>query len=345
MKFIKDFLANRTSVFEIFLVAILATLGINLITTSAYQIISSPFKDCIFFWTGVILVTIAILYLTYKLLLKTKIHKSYEGFILVDKKTKMPVDCDGYEYLEELHRNFNAAFSENKALKHIWKKKTVKEEDKNQLIIEATEYYLIDELSTHLTDYFNTKELDKKQLIELSRNHIPDILLSNRFLELFSKPMEQRPSFIKDLENDKTPGRIVMSMGEDGTLFKEFDLVLPKDSKVSRKNDSIIINTKRFILSIKTIYGDFGNVLPRGFEEYYCGYKSFEDTWTTKINVEISVEFKFNTIWSNGGWNYYEWIEQFLQNVDENFSEEYFFRKINWSQVYTQTVINERLKE
>lgn len=345
MKLIKDFLANRTSVFEIFLVAILATFGINLITTGAYQIIKNANKDNIFLWIGILFVIIAILYLTYKLLLKTKIHKSYEGFILVDKKTKIPVDCDRYEYLEGLNRNFNAAFSENKALEHIWKDKSIKRKDKNQLIIEATEYYLIDELSTHLTDYFNIKGLDKKQLIELSRNNIPDILLSNRFLELFSKPMEQRPSFIKDLKNDKTPGRIVMSMGEGGTLFKEFDLVLPKDSKVSRKGASIIIDTKRFILSIKTIYGDYGNVLPRGFEYYYCGNKSFEDTWSTKINVEISVEFKFNTIWSSGGWDYYEWIEQFLQKIEENFSEEYFFEKINWNQVYTQTKINERMKE
>jgi hypothetical protein len=342
MKLIKDFLENRTSVFEIFLVAIMATIGINLITTTAYQITSYNNKDIIFLWTGIIFLSVAIIYLTYKLRLKTKINQSYEGFLLIDNKTKMPVDCDGYEYLEELNRNFKAAFSENKALEHIWMNKDKSRSDKNKLLIEATEYYLIDELSTHLTDYFNTKGLDKNQIVEFSRNNIPDILLSNRFLELFSKPMEQRPSFIKDLKGDKTPGRIVMSMGEGGTLFKEFDFVLPKDSKVSRQNKSIVIDTKRFILNIKVIYGGFGNVLPRGFEKYYCGYKTYSDTHTTKINIEIDVEFKINTIWSKGGWDYYEWIELFLQKVEENFSEEYFFRRINWNQIYAQTIIDER---
>ena len=342
MKFIKDFLENRTSVFEIFLVAIMATLGINLITTSLYQINSYQNKDVVFLWIGIFFLFSAIIYLTYKLLLKTKIKQTYEGFLLIDNKTKLPVDCDCYEYLEELNRNFRAAFSENKALEHIWKSKSDKRTDKDKLIIEATEYYLIDELSTHLTDYFNTKGLDKKQIIELSRNNIPDILLTNRFLELFSKPMEQRASFIKDLKGDKTHGRIVMSIGEGGTLYKEFDFVLPKDSKVSRQNNAIVINTKRFILTIKVIYFGYGNVLPKGFEKYYCGYRTYSETDNTKINVEIDVAFKINTIWSKGGWDYYEWIELFLQKVEENFSEEYFFKKINWNQIYAQTIIDER---
>lgn len=343
MRLIKDFLDNRTSVLEIFIIAIVTTIGINLITTGLYQLLSIPSKDFYFFWIGLMFIVIAIIYLTFKLLLKTKINKSLEGFILVEKKTKMPVDCDGYEYLEELNRNFSAAFSENKAIEHNWKDKSIKRKEKDQLIVEATEYYIIDELSTHLTDYFNTRGLDKKQLIELSRNSIPDILLTNRFLELFSKPMDQRPSFIKDLKNDKTPGRIVMSYGDGGTLFKEFDLVLPKNSKVSKVDNTITIDTKRFKMRFKVNYNGYGNVLPRGFEHYYCGFKSYDDSWTTKINIDFSVEFKPVSLVSKGGWDYYEWIELFLEKIEGNFSEEYFFKKINWAQVYTQTIISERI--
>jgi len=343
MKLIKTFLSNRANVFEIFLIAILTTLGINLITTGIYPLIHNSNKDTYFLFIGIGLVCIAIVYLATKLLLQTKILKSYEGFILVDNKSKLPVDCDGYEYLEELNRNFVAAFSENKALEHIWKTKSVKRVEKDSLIKEATEYYLIDELSTHLTDYFNLRGLDKKQLIEFSRNDIPDILLTNRFLELFSKPMEQRASFIKDLKNDKSPGKVVMSMGDDGTLFKEFDFVLPKGSKVTRSEGAIIIDTKRFKISLKVNYGGFGNVLPRGFETYYLGYTSYRDTWTTKIEVDITVEFKYFTVISKGGWDYYEWIELFLDKFEENFSEEYFFNKIKWDQVYVQTKIFEKM--
>lgn len=201
----------------------------------------------------------------------------------------------------------------------------------------------MDELSTHLTDYFNTRGLDENQLIEFSRKDIPDILLSNRFLELFSKPMEQRSSFIKDPKNDNSPDKVVMSYGDGGTLFKEFDFVLPEGSKVSKSNGEIIINTKRFRISLKVSYDEFGTVLPRGFEFYYCGFKSYEDFDTTAINLSISVQFKVRSIFLRGGWDYYEWIELFLEKIERNFSEEYFFNSINWKQIYIQTKINEKI--
>ena len=65
----------------------------------------------------------------------------------------------------------------------------------HQLIIEATEYYVLEKLSSHLTDYFNRPHFDEQELHTFARNDIPDVLLSNRFLELFSKPMEDRPLF------------------------------------------------------------------------------------------------------------------------------------------------------
>ena len=343
MKLIKVFFNNRANVFEIFLIAILTTLGINLITTSSYSLIKNTNKDNYFLILGIIFIVIAILYLGSKLLMHKKIVKSFEGFLLIDNKTKLPVDCDGYEYLEELNRNFKAAFSENKALEHIWKDKSVKRQEKDLLIKEATEYYFIDELSTHLTDYFNLRGLDKKQLTEFSRNDIPDILLSNRFLELFSKPMEQRASFIRDIKNDKSPGKIVMSMGDNGTLFKDFDFVLPKGSKAIRSDGEIVIDTKRFKICLKINYGGFGTVLPRGFENYYLGYKSYSDTWATKIDLDITIEFKYYTILSSGGWDYYEWIELFLEKVEHNFSKDYFFNNIKWNQIYVQTRILEKM--
>ncbi|MFT3918366.1 hypothetical protein [Cloacibacterium sp.] len=344
MKFINDFLENRTVIFEIFIVAIIIALGINFVSTGIYDILNHQNKNMIFIMAGLLFIFTAMVYLIFKLVSKTKIQKTFEGFILIDGKNKLPIDCDGYNYLEELNTNFIAAFSENKALEHIWMNKSITRKDKDALIIEATEYYLIDELSTHLTDYFNTRNLNKDQLIELSRNNIPDILLTNRFLELFSKPMNQRSSFIKDMKNDDDSiGKIVMSMGKDGSLFKEFDLVLPKNTIVSRNGNKIIIDTKRFKLFFEVDYYGFATVLPRGFEFYYLGYKNYNDTSCRKINVNFSVEFKKNSLISNSGWDYYEWIELFFEKIENNFSMEYFFTKINWNQIYTQTKINEQI--
>jgi hypothetical protein len=339
MKFIKEFLSSRRNIIEIFIVAILITLGINLITTASFEIFTFTNKDKVFFIIGISIVFVSIIYFVLKMLWKTSITKKFSGFIIIDRKNKMPIACDGYNFSEELKRNFEAGFAENSALEHIWTNKSTKFTERNKLVIEATEYFLIDDLSTHLTDYFNTRRLDKKQLVEFSRNDIPDILLSNRFLELFSKPMEQRASFVRDIKDDDSPGRVVFSMGEGGTIFKEFDFVLPKGSSVSRKGNKMLLNTKRFIIEFEIDYGGFGNVLPRGFEKLYLGLNSHEDYSTTEINVNISVKFKFRPLFSRNGWDYYEWIELFLEKVEKNFSEDYFFKSINWTQIYTHTKV------
>jgi hypothetical protein len=339
MKFIRDFLSNRTNIIELLIVAVMITLGINLITSAIFNILKFENKDNVLLIIGLSIVLLSGLYFVFKISWKTKILKEFSGFVIFDKQSKLPADCDGYDYMEELRRNFKAAFAENKALEHIWNNDPKK--NKDSLVIEATEYYLIDDLSTHLTDYFNLKKLDKKQLKKFSRNDIPDILLSNRFLELFSKPMEQRASFISDKQKDKSPGRVVMSYGKGGELFKEFDFVLPKSSKISRSDNCIFIDTKRFIISLSVDYGGYGTVLPRGFEKYYLGYKNFEDFSTLKIEVKISVQFKFNSLFSLKGWDYYEWIELFLEKVERNFSKNYFFSMINRQQIYTQIKINE----
>jgi len=339
MKFIRDFLNNRTSVIEILIVAILISFGINLITSAIFNIFDN--RDLVLLIFGICLVFVSVGYFIIKIFWRTKIEKLFTGFIVFDRQNKLPVYCNGYDFSEELRRNFDAAFAENKAMEHIWLTDSKNEQDKDLLVIEATEYYLIDELSTHLTDYFNLRGLNKAQLIEFSRNDIPDILLSNRFLELFSKPMEQRAPFIRE-KDDKSTGRIVMTHGKGGELFKEFDLVLPKGSKVSKSNNCMIIDTRRFNIIIEVDYGVFGTVLPRGFEKYYLGYNSYEDFYTNEIQIKISVQFKKASLFSSSGWDYYEWIELFLEKVERNFSRNFFFNSINWKQIYTQIKLNEK---
>ena len=371
LKLVKPFLESRKNLVEIFIIAVVTTFGLNLITSSLYESLSFKDREVYLMWIGIVMVIIGMLYLLSRLFLKTKINSSIEGFLLFDEKTKLPIDCDGYEYLEAFHKYFRASFSENKAMKHIWKTEPFGSEEKDALIIEASEYYLIHELSIHLTDYFNSRDLDNSQLVKLSRNHIHDILLSNRFLELFSKPMEQRSSFVKDIKNGKRKGRegirmgekgtsftefdmkdikndgkkgrVLWRMGKGGTIFEEFDLVLPKDSKVSREGDSVQIDTKRFKMIFEFNYCGFGNSLPYGFEELYCGYKRSDDIRTTEISLDISIKFKFFALFSRGGWDYYEWIEIFIEKMNENFSADYFFKKINWNQSFAQAIINENL--
>jgi len=53
------------------------------------------------------------------------------------------------------------------------------------------------------------------------------------------------------------------------SVYDQFDLVLPKDTSVSRLNEHTIqIDTTKFVLSIDIIYNSISAVLQRIFQKY-----------------------------------------------------------------------------
>jgi len=105
------------------------------------------------------------------------------------------------------------------------------------LIVEATEYYVLETLSTHLTDYFNQSELDSARLKEFSREDVADIVFKNRFLDTFSRPMRERAAFVRD--SPKTSNhmdRVVAFYGSNGVRYSKFDLVLPIGARIERRS-------------------------------------------------------------------------------------------------------------
>jgi hypothetical protein len=83
----------------------------------------------------------------------------------------------------------------------------------------------------------------KQTLSTYGRKDIPSVLLTNTFLELFSRPMAERPAFVGfGTDNENT----VYAIGADGVIFEKFDLTLPKGSAVKRpEKNKIVIETKK----------------------------------------------------------------------------------------------------
>ena len=265
----------------------------------------------------------------------------------------------------QLYQYLQNAFAENTALKIQWDKEpisnsfrfnpeTIKDSQKigkgDQMINEATEYYILEKLSTHLTDYFQDPKFSEQYLYTFARNDIPDVLLSNRFFELFTKSMEDRPLFSKDVDNlnragdkilirlddnSETEGEVVTAMSK-GALYNRFDLTLPKGANVRRGElNSIIIETKRFTLSITVDFSGFSAVLPWEYEHHILGIDPKKHV-DYKIDVELKVSFKPATLFLPGGWEYYRWIESFMETFEMDFSEEKHFTNIGWETTLTQ---------
>lgn len=343
-KLVDQIINNRTAFLEILIVAIVLAISVSGVASILFE----KFKES----TGYLLIGfITIIFLCIIILAKklgnTRSHKlNIEAFLVVDPKENKLIDIPRYNYVEDLISYINGAFKENSALQSQWKKepigsafdiktKKVKKTASAKLITEATEYSILDDLSTHLTDYFNQEKYSTSELQVYSREDMPDILLSNRFMALFTTPMENRAIFDQE-DTDDEHGIIVKSFGKDGAIYHKFDLTLPIKTKVSRDEfGAIKFDTENFILTINVNFDEFSFVSPRGFKKYYLGITDFERSSEYQLNIEISVEFKFITLLKSSKWDYHAWIDGFLDSIENKMSANTFFKTISWDLAYT----------
>lgn len=349
-RFVENILAGRSAILELILAGVLLAIAVEFLAAWATaQTSAESFQTAI---TGVLLLLLALLLWLRRSMAQTRHRRiRLDGFLVYLRKDNMLVDIPRYRYGSAIYDFFVAAFAENTALKTLWDKEPLTEvfkfdKDKGvthlsnnhsmQLVREATEYFVLDRLSTHLTDYFNKAEFDKDQLHEYKRDDVPDILLKNRFLELFSRPMDQRPHFVDHTLGDKTSGVVVSSFGKGGVRYDRFDLVLPRSTRVSRCNDGTIrIQTKRFTLCIRVKFDAMGTVLPRQFEEFYLGLKNHSEFAEYKVTLELDVAFRTRSYFTATGWDYHQWIDSFMVSIEDDFSEDTFIAELNWPVVLT----------
>ncbi|HAB61736.1 MAG TPA: hypothetical protein DCE48_13760, partial [Lachnospiraceae bacterium] len=187
-----------------------------------------------------------------------------------------------------------------------------------------------------MTYYLNGIQ-DENELIEFNRNDLPDILLKNRFLNLFSEPMENRDAFIgnKDssgitLIKDNGEESIIHKTLLDGTMFEWFNLILPKNSVVTRKNkNTISIDMHEFSIEISNCFDRINTFIDGYFYDYYLGI-DFMDHSSFKFDIEIKVNFKTKALLMLKKQNYFSWIDEFIETLDEYADCNTFLKNINW---------------
>ncbi len=181
--------------------------------------------------TGAVLLVAASFYLTRQMVGRRVHRRQFEGFVVYNSEQNELVAVPRYEFSEDVMQYLKSAFTENPALKASWEREPLSKfrsregNGSARLVIEAAEYFFLSRLATHLEDYFNQARFSKPQIRTYGRGDVPDILFSNRLLELFSRPMEEREAFM-DESFEEGPREIVAAYGADG-YYEKFELVLP----------------------------------------------------------------------------------------------------------------------
>ncbi|WP_299157022.1 hypothetical protein [uncultured Christiangramia sp.] len=351
---IKRMTDEKSELIQIIIIAVLLGLAISIIANIIFSYLET---DKNWLWAiGIFTLVVSILFLVYKVYKLKSYNNKLHGFILFDEEKQDVIQVNRYDYAFNLESNLTGAFNENEAIRKRWEKEPLnymrtkssfdKEAkiDSYSLIIQATEYYILKTLSTHLTDYFSQENIDQSKLEIYQRNDIPNLLLNNTFLELFSKPMNERIAFLEDsYDNEKGSGKLVSSV-KNGVKYERFELKLPAKSKISKPQENVlIIDTSRFKLSFTIGFYGFNTVIGHAFKQYYLKFPNSDKLIDYDISIQVNVEFKLEGLINPAGWNYFTWLDSFVAKLDEKFSMDKFFEEINWSTAETMITLTNNI--
>lgn len=294
-----------------------------------------------------------------------------EGFIFLDPTKNEPIRVEGYELSRHLCKVLAAVKAESRSIYSEWdtdplvKKKQKPPQrphrestgdektqgkpnyigifkvlvDKSEsaapkaarLLEEALLFTLLEELSLHLSTYFQGST-DSDELQELEREHIPSFLLQNRVLNLLTTPIEQRDIFLTAFPNkDKRPdGELHSLVGSDGAMYSRFDLVLPSGSRVKHRDDGgVLIETQRIELEMHGRYTGTTGVVSRAFANYYM-QEEWEDVECKKVEIILRGRIKPLALLSSKKWEHYRWLDSFRSRLRSRVDFNTFQVEAHW---------------
>lgn len=377
-------LLNRKEFIKLILAACVLAMGTSLIANFITDYFKSNLL--LILMIGILLILIVAIYFVYTIISEANNEIEINTLVAIDSKNKRVFPVLRYKFSEKLASTLKAVFLENEALKKQWEDDFKNNEEENKqsnnedtskddedenkkvkyysivriigdepkkekgksdkILAEAVEFLILEELSLHLSTYFNNYNHQDKLIKEYTRSDFPKILLQNRIINLLSAPFEDRAIFTKaGMINKPSEGEIISIYGNDGSHYSRFDLSLPTGSVVTRSNDGILtVENNRILLQIKINYGGFGSVLPAGFEQNYLGVKH-RDLDIKKLEIKLKYEIKPLSLLYSSRWNYHSWVDSFVERLIEFGSFSDFVDKMNWETNLTSIItLNQRNK-
>lgn len=346
---------NRSQALQLVLLAVVLGLGVDLLATS----ISSHMDDAERLVLALAMILVALVLLLGRLLWPRARKRTFRGFFIYDHSSGGLAKADNrYELGYYLKHYLDAAFSERPAIKAAWEKNPLSElatSDENErdgdpdksleLIRQAAEYFILSSFSTRLSDHFRSSEFADQELDTLSHTDIPDVLLQNRFMQIFFEPMENRAAFLDEPDTDGD-GDIVMAQASSGALYERFELVLPKGWKIKRSAvNQIEVFTRKFTLIVKTDCPGYAVNLPTLYATDYLSLGPMLGESGLRfspycLDISIGIVPKRTWLLTPSGWHYYRWIDEWIEELEPRVSLDAYLEVIGWEVAETAFRLN-----
>ena len=266
---IKNYESEINSWKNVVLSSILAAIGVNLFVSGIVMMLNSDCAIVLLIAGAIIFIGTACYYIVSQLK-KLKKQQFITGFFVYDRKQKRIVDVPRYEVAEHLWLEMMSICHHNKELKAIWEANEVGviervgsdlyryqivTTESDILFKELLEYCVLMELSTNLTGYFSGYNNDEIKI--LKRDEMPDILAGNRILSWFSEDNTEEFKTFDTLvfdENISPDKRMeLLKTLPIPKPFSRFEMALPKDGKIKRISDGVIIEHPLFSLTNRSL--------------------------------------------------------------------------------------------
>ena len=331
--------------------AIVIACGIDFIVSGIIDYVDNK-EGWIYIIIGSILVVITIFVLCLIELLQSRSTTIIECAVTYDKQKKELIEIPGYSFSENLKKYLEAACNESDDIKSVWTKDylgltgiingnkgntKVSLTQSSMLLNQLIEYILLKELSLITIDYFNKPNFKKKKVNEIRKIHVPDLVATNIFLNLFAKDTSERVAF----DNRENPN-VVMAYAPNGALFEKFELKLPKKCKIFKSGFNVIeLKHPLFTLKLTPAFTGFGEVLPHNFERHYL-HSSISKVQSYKAMIGIELKLSWKAFFISKS-EYFEWIDKYIEYLLAHNSFQYFIDTIHWDVV--ETIIECNTKE
>ena len=332
------FQGTRRYVWRLVAVAIVLALAVNLLASVIFAHLGTYSALSL----GLSLAALCLAYLGYARLRDNTYSVAIKGYyMLKGRKDENLLSVPRYFLASEFHSIAEAIFKENPAFERQWtsnvqewftslERLTLANPATFRIATEIAEYILLHCFSLHLDAYFNGSTLKESELQTLYRRDIPDVLLSNRVLELISRDLKDRPWYKPS--NFKYGDVAVASFGPEGR-YSQFKLTLPKGSTITRSGPgSLEIKSKMITLGLHVSCQGYLHNLEPLFVKYYLNIDDPMSArpWPMEIHYSIDAHIRRGLGIKSHRWPYYLWLESFINKAKEQLGAAEFMQRIAW---------------
>lgn len=333
---------TKSKTLELVLTTILIAAGINLIVLGISSLMPQV-NTYISIIAGLILIALSLGFVLYSSFTQSCQKRIVNAVVIYNKENMSIVRVSNYHFSEDIYKYLNAAISEDSNIMGMWKQDElgmtnifnnaspdatlIAVSRSGAVLNQLIEYLVLKRLTVFTTDYFNRPHFNKKKIKTLKRVDVADLVASNTFLSLFSRPTYERLSF------DNKPTKMVFGYGKNGAIYDRFELTLPDKCEVAR-NDHNVISIKHpyFKLTITPAFTGFGEVVPPSFLKVYLKQENIVNLSCFKVMIGIDLKFSWRAFFMNKT-EYYKWIDNYIDYIEQYASFNQFWNKIQWNTV------------